>query len=132
MNPVFRLVSSCRRRAKAGTHKLTRTMRHDPLLLAPSLHPPGFHLQPLQGVERAPRLERPDALQVLALEPQPQHRPGGRPPLPPRPREVLGRAGRRRELRERPVGEDGGEMDVGLDELVGFYHGGAGEGQRGG
>lgn len=95
-------------------------MRDDPLLLAPTLHPPRLHLEPLNSMERPASLERAHALQILALEPEPQDRSGGRPALPPRAAKVLGGAGRRRELRQRAVRQHGRAVDMRLDQLVGL------------
>lgn len=91
----------------AGTEdtKPTGAVRND-TALPPSLD------QPPHSMERAPRLERANPLQVLALEPEPHDRPRpGRLPL------------RRRELVERAAPQHGGTVDVRRDELVGFENG---------
>lgn len=102
-------------------------MSDNTLLLATTLKPSRLQLEPLNGVEGPPRLERADPLQVLALEPEPQNGLRGLAPLPLRPSQV---ARRRCQLRQRPVGEHGRPVDVGFDDLVGCHHRVTGEGER--
>lgn len=49
----------------------TRTMRDDPPLPPSSLLPPFLSDQPRQGMECASDLKRPNLLEILALEPEP-------------------------------------------------------------
>lgn len=107
----------------------TTTMRNNTPRHATPLHPLDIPLEPLHGMKRPAHLERPDALQVLALEPQPDRRPRRcRAPRPPRAGQV--RRGRRREPRQRRVGEDRRAVDEGPDELVGLPDAVAGQRRR--
>jgi len=118
---------------KKNDSRLTTRMRNNPPLPPPTLLPPLLPLQPLDSVERAPRLERPDLLEVLALEPQPEPGSSRRPALlpPPRPLEAAG-PGRRGYLVERRARQHGRAVDVRLYQLVGGLHAGAGQGRGGG
>lgn len=120
-------------------------MRDNPPPHPPTSNPPLIGLEPLDGVERPAHLERPDALQVLALEPQPDD--GARllrlgPFLttistivcvPPRRLRVPGPVtrGRRRQQRQRRVGHDGRAVDVRPNEVVRRDHRGARQGRAG-
>jgi len=104
----------------------TAAMRDDAALAAAALGPAVRLRQPEQRVEGAARLERADALQVLALEPEAQRGLRGLLARPGRGGQ-LGRGARRGgEGGEVGVCEDGRAVDVGLDELVGGEDGGAG------
>lgn len=97
---------------------LTGTMRHNTLLLPTAIQPARLLLQPLNRMEGPSRFEGAHTLHVLTLEPQPQHRSCRRPPGVSRAGQLLRRAGCRRQLRQGPVRQHGGEVHVRLDQLV--------------
>ena len=74
--------------------------------------------QTLERMERAANLERADALQVLALEPQTHSRSRWCAPLPLRALELILRPCCRRQLRQRAVCEDRRAVHMRLDQLV--------------
>lgn len=104
-------------------------MRNHPLL--PHLLNPIFLDQSQQRMERAPHLERPNALEILALEEQPDLRLRRLLALPLRAFQRFGGLWRGCEVRERRVGLHLRLVDVRLDELVGGAHGGGVQGTRG-
>lgn len=101
-------------------------MRNNALLPPAPFQPCGLTLKPLERMKRTTDLEGADALQVLALEPQPDDRRRGLPAFPPRSREFSLGPWRRREGCQRPVRDYGRPVDVWRDELVGLLDGGAG------
>ena len=80
-------------------------------------------------MERSPRFKGAHALQVLAFEPQPDVGFRGRTSLPSRADKILCGSGCGSEGGEGGVCEEGGEVDVGCDEVAGGLDGGASEGQ---
>jgi len=102
---------------------LTRTMSDNTLLPAATFKPTRLLLETLNGMECAAGLEGADALQVLALEPQPQNWFGWGAALPFRAFKFLWRARGRGDLGECCVGEYRGLMDEGLDQLMCRLHG---------
>jgi hypothetical protein len=138
-NPKQRITESIMK------HKLTTTMRNNPPREPPTSNPPRISLEPLDGVERPAHLERPDPLEVLALEPQPDDGPRRRTclflPLAVRLLSVAhGRSlpvpgpvprRRRRKPRQRRVGQHGRAVDVRPHEVVRRDHRGARQGRAG-
>lgn len=104
----------------------TTTMRH--YARPPHLVQPLRLDQPQHRMERASHFERADALEILALEEQPHFGRGRLLPLPWRALQCSGRLGRRCQLGQRRVGQHGRGVDVGFDECVGFFDGGACQG----
>lgn len=86
-------------------------MRNNAPLGAAAGQPPGLALQPLDGVERAAGLEGADLLEVLALEPQPELRPG-----------LAGGSGSGGECRQRGARDHRGPVHKRLDELPRLGH----------
>lgn len=104
-------------------------MRNDPpplqLLLAQ------FITQSQNGVERSPRLERPDALIILTLEKEPEPGPRRFLALERCARESRSFLRSRRDLVQCRTCQDGRLVNVWLDKLVRSLDGGGGEGTRG-
>lgn len=93
-------------------------MCYNPPLPASPLGPAGLLLEPLNGMERAAGLEGADLLKAFALEPEADDGLGRGAPSPLGTLKLGGRPRGRGEPVKGGIGEYGGFVDVGLDQLV--------------